>query len=107
MDLRQYFRKVRETEKGIKDSYALVSSLETAEGGKQGVLTEVSREIAAKLIAEGRAVLATAEQRDKYAKEQAEQLAAHERAELARRLQVTLVGEPALRHDTPEKPVRK
>jgi len=102
MDLRQYFRKIREIESSIEDRDALVSSLETPEGGKAGIVSEVSRPIAAKMIAEGRAVLATAEEREKYLRDLAERVAESERVELAKKVHVTLLREPELREHTPE-----
>ncbi len=63
MDLRQYFRKLREIENSLVDAYPVVISLETSDGGRAGVVSEVSRETAAKLIIEGRAILASEEQK--------------------------------------------
>ena len=56
MDLRQYFKKIRDTENGLTDLFPLMVSLETTDGGKAGVTSEVSREQAAKLIAEADAI---------------------------------------------------
>ena len=58
MDLRQYFKKLRDTENGLSDTYPLVVSLETSDGGKAGTVSEVTREQAAKLIVENCARLA-------------------------------------------------
>jgi hypothetical protein len=46
-------------EKRIAEAYPVVMSLETESGGKPGVPLEVSRELAAKLIKNGSARLAT------------------------------------------------
>jgi hypothetical protein len=93
VDLRQYFRKVREIEANISTPHTLVTSLETADGGKGGVVTEVTREIAAKMIAEGRALLATkAESEAFFVQHETARLAA-EKAEAARTLQVTIVSD--------------
>jgi hypothetical protein len=59
MDLTSYYQKIRTTEANIADPYPVIVSLETSEGGKAGVLTEVTRDIAAKMIVEGEASLAT------------------------------------------------
>ena len=93
MDLKKYFRKIREIESGINEPHVFVSSLETPDGGKAGVVTEVSREQAAKMIAEGRAVLASKPERERFLEHQAAARAAAQKAEAARKLQVTIVSE--------------
>ena len=59
MDLRDFFKRIREIEASIATASTLVVSNETADGGKAGVMTETPRYIAARLITEGRARLAT------------------------------------------------
>jgi hypothetical protein len=90
VDLRQYFKKIRETEAALTDEFPLVVSLENSDGGKPGTISEVSRELAAKSIVEGRAVLANESQKQAYLEQQASHKKAAERAELARRVQVVL-----------------
>ena len=58
--------------------------------------SEVSRLNAAKLIAEGRAVLATEEQKARFVEARKSAREAAEQAEMARRLQVTIVSEADL-----------
>lgn len=53
MDLRAYYQKIREIEARIEEAFAIVVSLETGDGGKAGVATEVSRATAAKMVVEG------------------------------------------------------
>lgn len=60
MDLKSYYRKIREVELAIEDEWPLVVSLATRDGGRAGVLTEVPRMLAAKLIVDGIAVIAEA-----------------------------------------------
>ncbi len=43
MDLRSYYRKVREAEAALTGEHFVMVSLETPEGGKEGVRTEASR----------------------------------------------------------------
>ena len=57
MDLRFYFNKIREISSSIPADFVSVISLETSDGGRAGVVSEVSRRDAARLIAEGRARL--------------------------------------------------
>ncbi|MBV8069260.1 MAG: hypothetical protein JO270_05105 [Acidobacteriaceae bacterium] len=93
MDLKQYFRKVREIEASIAAAYVVVVSLETSDGGKPGVCSEVSREAAAKLIAEGRAALADEHTAKHFYDAQACAREAAEKAQLAKRLQVAIIPE--------------
>jgi hypothetical protein len=62
MDLRVYYRKLRKIEAELPEPYVVVVSRETPDGGKPGVSTEVARSLAAKLIVEDQATLATAEE---------------------------------------------
>jgi hypothetical protein len=66
-------------------------SLETPEGGKEGVRTEAPRSVAARMIAENRARVAT----DAEASEFRDGLRAarqkHEREEAARRVQIVVM----------------
>jgi hypothetical protein len=66
MDLRQFYRKLREIESSIPDKYPFVTSLATDDGGKEGVMAEVPRYQAARMIVEGRVRLATDEEKKEY-----------------------------------------
>ena len=103
MDLRSYYKKVREAEATLKGDDIVLVSLATPEGGKPGVLTEAPRGVASKLIAEGRARVAT----DKEASEFREGLRAargkYEQDEAARRLQVVMVPAGNPRRTTKER----
>lgn len=68
MDLKLYYQKMRKLESQIPDAHVVVVSLETADGGKAGRLTEVNREAAARLVIEGRAQLAGPEQAAEFLK---------------------------------------
>ena len=93
MDLKQYFKKVREIEASLSAPYLLVVSLETPDGGKPGLVSEVSRQVAAKMIVEGRAVLASEKDEKVYREQQVLARKAAEKAELARRVQVAIITE--------------
>jgi hypothetical protein len=90
MDLRGYYDKVREVGKRLPEPCVVVS-LETGDGGKPGVRTEVPRRIAAQMIVSGTARAATTEEARAFqdanleAKRAADQLAA------ASRMQVTVI----------------
>ena len=94
MDLRVYFQKVRQLEATIPHEHLVVVSEDTGDGGKAGVLTEVSRHTAAKLIVEGRAKPASDEQSKSYYAAELVKRDAAQRAEFANKVQVTLVAEP-------------
>jgi hypothetical protein len=94
VDLRQYFKKIRETEASLVESFPLIVSLETPEGGKSGVVSEVSRELAAKMFVEGRALLANELERVAYFERQAATKKAAEKADLSRRVQVAIITDP-------------
>lgn len=94
MDLKQYFRKMREIEGSISEPFPVVVSLETADGGKAGMLTEVSRSNAAKMIIEGRALLASESEKASYWEQQAALKSAAEKAELSKRVQVAILADP-------------
>ena len=76
-------------EDSLKDPSVVVVSLDTPDGGRQGLRTEVPRRIAAKMVVEGGARLATPDEAREFqeqkteARRQAEQLAAASRMQFA------------------------
>jgi hypothetical protein len=98
MDIRIYYRKLREIEETIPGDAAVVISLETTDGGKAGVASEVSRRTAAKMVLDLRARLADEEETKLYRERQLEALRAAEQLESARRVQVTMVPAGDLRN---------
>ena len=58
MNLKTYYQKIRDIEHTLVEPFVVLESNETADGGKEGLLTEVPRQLAAKMIADGRARLA-------------------------------------------------
>ncbi|HEY3825824.1 MAG TPA: hypothetical protein VGL82_14770 [Bryobacteraceae bacterium] len=91
MDVRAYYKKVREAEAGLTGEHVVTVSQDTPEGGKAGVKTEASRLIAAKLIAEGRARVATEEETRQFREANREALERHEQNEAAKRVQVMVI----------------
>ena len=91
MDLKAYYG--REIESGIADDYPIVKSLATPNGGRPGYLTEVTRSIAARMLAEGLVDVATEEEGQNYRKQiEAAQQAEKERRESAK-IQFTILSE--------------
>ena len=66
MDLRAYYKKMREIEDRIEEPFAVIVSRETPDGGKSGVVADVSRIVAARMIADGKADLASPDQAAKF-----------------------------------------
>jgi hypothetical protein len=97
MDLKVYYQKMRQIEAALGEVHVVVVSQETPDGGRAGVRTEVPRLVAAKLIVEGRARLATAEEASEYREQTAEAKRAAEQAATAGRMQITVISEADLR----------
>jgi hypothetical protein len=100
MDLRSYYMKVREVEAQLKGEHLVVVSLATPEGGKEGVRTEVQRKLAAQMIAEGRARLATDEETEEFHQAHADAKRQQELDEAARRVQVVVIPQQDLPKQT-------
>jgi hypothetical protein len=96
MDLRDFFKRVREVEAAITVEFPIVVSHATPDGGKAGMVTETPRNVAAMLIAEARARLATPE--EATAHKAAVQVAVEraEKSALADKIQVALVTDADL-----------
>lgn len=101
MDLRAYYKKIREVESGLREQFVVLISHETPDGGRAGIRTQVPRHVASKLIVEGRARAATTEEAQAFqdenldAKHIADQLAA------ANRMQVMVIPANELRNSKP------
>jgi ribosomal protein L9 len=96
MDLRVYYAKMREAAATITGESAIVMSLETPDGGKAGVCMEASKGIAARLLVDGRARLATAEEIAAYNSLQEELRSKAEQDLAPARLQVAVLSEKDL-----------
>jgi len=96
MDLQLYYQKIRETETKIADEFPLVVSVDTADGGKSGTKTEVPRRLAAKLVVDGTARLASKDESKAHRDELAEAKRMAERAAAAERLQLTVLSSTEL-----------
>jgi hypothetical protein len=92
MDLQVYYQKLRETESKIADEYPLVVSVETSDGGKSGVKTEVPRRLAAKLLVDGQVRLASKDEAKAHRDAMAEAHRLAERATAAARVQLTVLS---------------
>jgi len=97
MDMRVYYRKIREMEEQLSEDPVVVISLETPDGGKAGVPTEVSRRNGARLIVEGCARLASEQESTNFREAQREAKVAADEMDAARKLQFTVVPSSEMR----------
>lgn len=97
MDLRVYYQKIRQIEATLGEAFVIVVSLETPDGGRAGVRMETPRQVAARMIVEGRARLASAEETAEHREQAAEGKRTAEQMAAAGRMQITVVSEADLR----------
>jgi hypothetical protein len=97
MDLRVFFQKLRKIEQEITESHVVVVSQETPDGGRAGQLSEVSRSNAARLILEGHAQLATAEQSAEFRAATKKAVEEAQQRLIAERVQVNVISDADLR----------
>ncbi len=92
MDLRAYYKKRREIEKGLA-AFVVVKSLATPDGGVAGRLTEVTAAEAARMIADGAAEAAPKEETEAYRRKLVVEKEREERKRASMQVQVTLTDE--------------
>ncbi len=97
MDLQVFYKKIRAMEESIKDPSVVLVSLETPDGGREGVRTEVPRRIAATMIVEGFARLATADEARDFQLEKSEAKRAADQLSAASRMQFAVISPNELR----------
>ena len=91
MDLKNYYQKIRDQEAKIGERFAIVTSVETPDGGKPGILTEVTAKVAAKMVVDGVAHLATPEEGRTFRERQAEAHREAEQAAASSKVQLTVL----------------
>ena len=69
MNLRVYYQKIRTLEAEIAEPFVVIISRETGDGGKAGVKSDVPRYLAAKLITEEKAELASPQEAAQFRRE--------------------------------------
>jgi hypothetical protein len=97
MDLKGYYQKIRELERSFEATFPVIVSVETSDGGKAGVRTEVPVPIAAKMIVEGSARIATADEAKDFHEQKNDAKRVVDQSDASRRMQVTVVSERDLR----------
>lgn len=104
MDLKVYYRKMREIEAGLPEGDVVVASLETPDGGREGVFNEVSRSLAAKLLVEAKARLASDDEAAAFKKSVRERSLKAKEETVTNKLQVEIVGERRTRSRKSDRP---
>ena len=97
MDLKVFYQKLRQTEASLSEPHLVIVSQETPDGGRAGVRTEVPREVAARMIVEGRARAATPEETAEFREQTAEAKRTADHIAATNRMQITVVSEAELR----------
>jgi hypothetical protein len=97
MNLKVYFQKIRQLEASIGEPHVVIVSQETPDGGRPGIASEVPRGIAAKMVVEGNARLATPEETEQFRNRMTEAKQVADQASAAQRVQFTVVSESELR----------
>lgn len=92
MDVKGYFRRLREKEAELPDGDLVVVSEATADGGKAGVLSVVPKQIASRLLVEGRARLASEEEQRRFEREEKAAREAWQKLQEAQRIHVQLMN---------------
>jgi hypothetical protein len=97
MDTKVFYQKLRQVEASFAEPHVVVVSEETPEGGRAGVHTEVAREVAARMIVEGKARAATAEEAGEFRAQTAEAKRIADQLAATSRMQITVVSEAELK----------
>jgi len=97
MDVKTYYQRIRAMEATIPTPFTVVISLQTDDGGKKGVLVEVPRHLAAKMVVEGSAALAPAAQATAFQQAQEAAYQAVLDAAAATKVEVTMVSSDELK----------
>ncbi len=97
MDLKAFYQKIRQMEESIEDEFPFIKSLSTEDGGKEGRLVEVPRSLAALMIVEGTAELASAKECAAARTRAAEQRKEEESRRRAAQVQFTVISDTDLK----------
>jgi len=94
MNLNKYYEEVKMIRRGLSEPFVYLTSLATANGGKQGMVAEVATDLAARMIADGTARESSPEEILAYQQENEALRAAAQEEDLRSRLRITLVNDP-------------
>jgi hypothetical protein len=97
MDLQLYYQKIRDFASTITEEFPVVLSRETADGGRNGILSEVGVRLAAKMVVEGSARLATQEEAEAFRQAHAEAKRIADQEAAAAKVQLTVLSTDELK----------
>lgn len=97
MDLKAYYRRIRELETSFEDEFLMIKSLATEAGGVAGRVTEVSRLTAARMIVDGRAEVASEPEAEAFRAQREEARKQETEKRQASQIQFTVLSEDDLR----------
>ncbi len=97
MDLKGYYRKLREIAKGLEEEFVVVKSQATPDGGVAGRLTEVGRELAAKMVADGLAHIAGKDEAESFRQKLAQEKKQADEKRVSDKIQFAVLTEADLR----------
>ena len=92
MDLQLYYQNIREFASTIEEAFPVVASLETADGGKAGTLTEVAAKLAAKMVVDGTARMASRKEAAAFRERHAEAKRVADQEAAAAKVQLTVLS---------------
>ena len=96
MDLRAYYRRIRDLESTL-DEFVVVKSLPTESGGKGGVLSETIRLTAARMAVDGVAEIASAEEAEEYQRSRDEARKTEQERRRSSQIQFNVITDAELR----------
>ncbi len=96
MDLKEYYKEVAKIEASIKTPFAVVVSLSTPNGGREGLVSEVARSVAARMVADKQARLADAKEIKAYQRDREQELKRRDDAVSRERIRAALAVEDEL-----------
>lgn len=92
MDVKGYYRRLREKEAELPEGDQVVVSEATTDGGQAGVVSVVPKQIACRLLVEGRARLASAEEKLRFETEEKAAREAWQKVQEAQRIHVQVMN---------------
>jgi len=92
MDLTKYYQQIREMRESLTEKDVVVMSRQTQDGGKPGVLSEVPREVAAKMMVDGIVTLASGETAEEFRRKRAEAKEQADREIEASKIPMTVIS---------------
>ena len=97
MDMRLFYQKIKEVEDSIHTPEVVTVSNDTPDGGKAGIKNEVKRSVAARMVAEGHARIASAEEIQQFRKETAEGYQRAQEAISSARVQLAVLSDAEMK----------